>query len=327
MIQSLEIAPGVHRIMSIFFDTRVVACHLLIGAERSLLVDTGMSHTPKKDLFPYFEKIGFDPDKLDYVLVTHSDIDHQCGNDVVKARAPNARFIAHNLDKPLIESPRELFFTRAYQFTEAHGIGPKAEAVQDTVDGCGCNVLMDYGIEGGETPRLGPDWAVELVHTPGHSWGHTGVYDPKNKLFIAAESALWNAILDKEGQPAMPPTYYYVDAYLATLARLRSMDIAIYSPAHWPIQHGNEVGVFLDESRNYVMRVEALLLEVVRAAREPITLRQLIADLKPRVGEWPADQDENLAPPFTGSLRRLEDRGYVEQVRGIDGFVAWREVK
>jgi glyoxylase-like metal-dependent hydrolase (beta-lactamase superfamily II) len=323
MQQSKEIAPGIHRIAGIFDGSRIVFCHLLVGAGRSMLVDTGMSHTPQADIFPYMKSIGFDPASLDFVLITHSDIDHQAGNEEVRKAAPNALFIAHNLDVPWIESAEALVRGRYAQFIPDHGIGPDEATQQDSIADCPCHVPIDICIDGGEQIRLARDWVVELVHTPGHTWGHTGVYDPRSKTFLAAEAALWNAILDKDWQPALPPTYCYVDTYLSTIERLRGMNIQTYSGAHWPLKYGNDVGAFLDESKNYCLHVEAKLLESVRATRKPITMRELIDQLKPTLGTWPANQDENLAFAFNGNLHRLEDRNLILRTRTSDNRAAW----
>jgi glyoxylase-like metal-dependent hydrolase (beta-lactamase superfamily II) len=47
-----------------FFGDRVVYCHLIVGAERRVLVDTGMSFSPEKDIFPYLQGIGLTPADL-----------------------------------------------------------------------------------------------------------------------------------------------------------------------------------------------------------------------------------------------------------------------
>jgi glyoxylase-like metal-dependent hydrolase (beta-lactamase superfamily II) len=315
-----EIAPDIHRIPALFFDVRVVTCHLLIGKTHSLLVDTGMNDTPEKYILPYMKQIGFDPAKLTYILITHSDIDHQEGNEAMRAAAPNALFICHNLDRPWIESMEALENGRYRQWHADHGIGQAREGDPSQYK---INVPMDITIDGGETLRLSPDWVVELVHTPGHTWGHTGVYDPSSKTFIAGESALWNAILDHEWQPAMAPTYCYVDPYIATIERLRSMDIDTYSGAHWPVTQGKDIGAFLDESKHYAQHVEQKLLDTIRKAGRPVGLKELIKLMKPQIGTWPDNQDEAMAFPLNGNLRRLEDRGLIQRERGNNNLVEW----
>ncbi|MCB9114966.1 MAG: hypothetical protein H6639_08445 [Caldilineaceae bacterium] len=78
---------------------------------------------------------------------------------------------------------------------------------------------------------------------------------------------MWTAILDDDWQPAMPPTYCYVDTYLATQDRLLAMDIDLLAPAHWPLQEGPAVAEYISESRNYCLLVERALLDFAAGRR------------------------------------------------------------
>src|SRR4051812_2681639 len=69
-----EVAPGIYRIESIL-GPRPFAQYLL-REERSLLVDTGIVSTPDEVILPAFRELGLDPADLDYVLISHADVDH-----------------------------------------------------------------------------------------------------------------------------------------------------------------------------------------------------------------------------------------------------------
>src|SRR5260370_38144015 len=99
----MEIAPRIHTIPCIFSGTRIVMVHLLIGETRSLLIDTAMKESPEQEILPYMRSIGFNPAGLTYILISHSDIDHQEGNAAMRAAAPNALFIRHTLYRPRVE--------------------------------------------------------------------------------------------------------------------------------------------------------------------------------------------------------------------------------
>ncbi len=84
----MEIAPGIHRIHCAFGNRRMVFVYLLVGETASLLVDTGCAHNPAQEILPYMASIGLDPQQLTYILITHSDFDHQGGNAAMKRRRP-----------------------------------------------------------------------------------------------------------------------------------------------------------------------------------------------------------------------------------------------
>lgn len=317
----MEIAPGIHRIKCVFGNHRMVYVHLLIGSDASMLVDTGCAHNPQQDILPYMDAIGFDPADLTYILISHSDLDHQGGNQPMKAAAPQAVLACHNLDCPWVEDTEALIAGRYAQFERDHGIGygedGKAGIRADTL-----SFPLDLKLEGGERFRLGPGWSVEAVHTPGHTWGHLAVYDPRSATLIAGEASLWNAILDDDWQPAMPPTYCYVDTYLATQDRLLAMDIDTFSPAHWPVQRGPDVAAFIRESRNFCLSVERKLLDF--AGESPaFTLRQAIDSLGPALGRWPVGTNQDFSYGMAGNLARLAQRGQLVTGRDDAGHITW----
>ena len=177
-------------------------------------------------------------------------------------------------------------------------------------------------LSGGERFRLSPGWAVEAVHTPGHTWGHLAIFDPRSRTLIAGEAALWNAILDDDWHPAMPPTYCYVDTYLATQDRLLAMDIDRLAPAHWPLQEGPAVAEYLYASRNYCLLVERMLVEFARHTGG-FTLLEAIDTLGPKLGAWPAAANQDFSYGMTGNLESLTKRGVLAAARNPNGLMRW----
>jgi glyoxylase-like metal-dependent hydrolase (beta-lactamase superfamily II) len=317
----MEGAPGIHRIEAPLGD-RIICLFLLVGEDRTLLVDTGIDETPRTSLVPFLSNLGIAAERIDYVLITHADLDHQGGNATLRELVPNATFVCHELDRTLIESTERLIAERYGEFAADHGIDDSEEtkawyrAVTKTT-------RVDLGLQGGETLRLGPDWTVEILHVPGHSRGHLAVWDPRSQTAVIADAALQNAVRTKEGAPAFPPTYRYLDAYLATIQRLQGMPIEILLTSHYPVFRGAEVGDFLTESRAFADRVDAAVCEELRAAREPRTTRQLVASLAPSLGAWPEPAGALLVFPLVGHLERLQQRGRIAAER-VSDVVAWR---
>lgn len=193
----MEIAPGIHRVKCLFGSKRMVYVHLLIGEDAVMLVDTGCAHNPAQEILPYMRSIGLDPARLTYIVISHSDMDHQGGSAPMKAAAPQALLACHVLDRPWVESTEALIAGRYAQFEADHGIGYGDEGKAGVRSGC-LSQPLDLVLSGGEQFRLGPDWYVETVHTPGHTWGHLAIYDPRSRTLIAGEASLWTAILDDD---------------------------------------------------------------------------------------------------------------------------------
>ena len=137
---------------------------------------------------------------------------------------------------------------------------------------------------------------------------------------------MWTSILDDDWQPAMPPTYCYVDTYIATQERLLGMDIEILSPSHWPVQQGAAVAEYITESKNYCQHVEARLLDLANESVE-FTLRQAIDTLGPQLGIWPAETNQDFSYGMLGNLESLTKRGLLQASRNSDQLIVWRPVR
>ena len=317
----MEIAAGIHRIKCVFGGTRMVFAHLLMGDEAAMLVDTGCAHNPGQEILPYMRSIDFDPVHLTYILITHSDLDHQGGNQPMKEAAPQAILMCHNLDRPWVEDTEALIKGRYSQFEDDHGIGygdaGKAGIRADTL-----SHPLDMTLNGGETFRLSAGWYVQAVHTPGHTWGHTAVYDPRSKTLISGEASLWTNIPNEDWTAALPPTYCYVDTYLATQERLLAMDIDLLASAHWPLQRGSEVAEFVQESKNYCLHVEQKLLAFAQT-NAPFTLREAIGSLGMGLGSWPENANQDFSYGMLGNLNRLTQRSLLATSRNSDHHITW----
>ena len=301
---------------------RMVYVHLLVGDEAALLVDTGCAHNPNQEILPYLAAIGLAPERLTYIVISHSDIDHQGGNAPMKAAAPQAILACHTLDRPWVEDTEALIQGRYAQFEQDHGIGYGEAGKAGISDGCLSHPL-DLTLSGGEHFRLSADWWVEAVHTPGHTWGHLAIYDPRSRTLIAGEASIWTAILGDDWEPAMPPTYCYVDTYLATQDRLLAMEIDLLSSAHWPLQQGPDVAAFISESRAYCLLVERKLLNFAQVTNG-FTLWEAIDQLGPTLGRWPAGANQDFSYGMAGNLESLTKRGLLRTERNTAGHSTWR---
>lgn len=318
----MEIAPGIHRIRCAFGNNRMVYVHLLVGETGVMLVDTGCAHNPAQEILPYMASIGLEPGRVNWIVISHSDIDHQGGNVPMKQAAPRAVLLCHRLDEPWVADSEALIRGRYSQFEADHGIGYGEAGKQGIREGC-LSCAVDMTVQGGETIRLSRDWTVELIHTPGHTWGHLAVYDPRSRTLISGEATMWTSILDDDWKPAMPPTYCYVDTYLATQDQLLSMHIDQLASSHWPVQRGATVVEFVSESRNYCLFVERVLMEYAEKVGA-FTLRQAIEALGPGLGGWPAAANQEFSYGMSGNLESLSKRGALVTGRSDDGFTTWR---
>jgi glyoxylase-like metal-dependent hydrolase (beta-lactamase superfamily II) len=297
----MEVAEGVHRIETPLGE-RVNCVYLFAGTRAALLFDTAIAPEVTAHVVPYLHRTGVEPARIRYVVNSHCDWDHHGGNGAVRDLAPAAALCCHELDRPLIEDA-DLLFARRYDELAADGITEPAQT-RPFVAANTRQVPMDIGLSGGERFFLGSGWSVDLLHTPGHSRGHVSIYDPRSRSAVVGDAVLGNAVPLADGRPAFPPTYRYLDTYLATIQRLQGIAPDRLLTAHYPVLSGPEVAEFLGETRAFADRVEAALRRELVAA--PLTMLALTERLGPLLGHWPAEASRFLSQPLLAHLERLE---------------------
>lgn len=307
----MQVAKRIHRIQ-VPMGERYVCVYLLAGEERLLVVDSGLADTPATFIGPYIEQENLTSQAPPFVVVTHADNDHFGGNGPLQELLGNSILLCHTLDRALIEDVERLINERYDEWAGGHHM-PLDEGVKAWVRETTTARPVDVVLQGGEQLRLGPDWYVDVLHTPGHSRGHLTLYDAQSRTAVIEDAALWNSVPDKEGKAALPPTYRYVDSYEATLKQLLQLPISLLLTGHYPVYRDQEVAEFLLGSLAFVHGVDGALARTLQAASSGRTLQQLIAELSPRLGSWPESAAIFLAHPLTGHLERMTQYGKVEQ--------------
>ena len=259
----MEILPGIHRIES-DLGVRFMCQYLLVGEDRTILVDTGIAGTPEEVIIPYLEEIGLSLEDIDEVMISHSDVDHCGGNRALKEMHPSLWFSCGEADRAWIEN-NELMIAEIYHWSEPYGFGPDEESKEWISTELGGDSPIDAGLRGGETIRLGPDRRIEVLHLPGHTPGHLGFWDEKNGAAIIIDAALETGIYDREGNRLIPPRYFDAHAYQATIRRLRSLRPEHLLTAHYPPMRGDEALDFLDRSLDFTEQMHRVVSEGVRS--------------------------------------------------------------
>jgi glyoxylase-like metal-dependent hydrolase (beta-lactamase superfamily II) len=279
----MEVARGIHRVEGDLGE-RYVCQYLLVGEERTLLVDTGLREMPRTVIAPYL-----DGRRVDDVLISHADVDHCGGNVAMRRLAPGARFLCGEPDRAWIESNTAMLAGN-YRWYEEHGFGPSAEDVAFLEHELGGDAPIDAGLQGGETLRLGAGRELEVLALPGHTLGHLGLWDAETGAAIVIDAVLADGVYDRAGNRLIPPRYYDASAYEATIRRLRELDPELLLTAHYEVMERAAAREFLDRSLEFVGAVRA----AVRASRTN-DLRALTEEVDAAVGPFPAFTHELAA--------------------------------
>lgn len=280
--KKLEVAPGITRIESIL-GPRPFSQYLLHD-ERSMLVDTGVKETPADVILPALAGHA-----VDFVLVSHADVDHFGGTAAILEAMPGALVCASALDTAWIEDA-DLIMRERYGWYDAFGIGYDAETAAWLRNAMGPCAPVDLQLQGGEVFRLGPELAVEILPLPGHSPGHIGVWEPRSRTAIVMDAVLAGGLLDTEGHVIHPPPIVDVAGYETSVRLLQELDPARLLTGHYDVIEGDEVGRFLDESLAFIARVREFV-----GSTPDMPLSELLAGADAELGPFTSMPNELAA--------------------------------
>lgn len=314
----MEVVPGIHR-LEVPFTDRIVCVVLVVSGGQALIFDTAVAGGFEAVVFPYLEALGVGPEMLGHVVVSHADFDHFGANAELRAWAPEASFLCHARDRREIEDVEVLIGERYGEFAGAHGL-PSDPAVDAYVRDVTHATPIDGTLEEGDVLRVG-DLLLQVMHVPGHSRGHLAFYEPESRCAVIGDAVLGTACPSADGTPALPPTYRYVDDYLASIDRLEQMPVDTLVSGHFPVMRGVEIQAFLDASRAFTARADAALLDELHGSS--LTTKELVDEVGSTIGDWPEAGVGLSVFPIVGHLEQLESTGRIERTSNGDGLILW----
>ncbi len=308
----MEIFPGVHQIRSSVADRHLF--QYVFTGDNVLLLDTGFASTPADIILPFLKTIGVQPQDLKLAINTHADADHHGGNSNLKQRCENVLLGCGEMDREVIEDPDRLFASRYNQWLADHrvGLGTNPEAETWVRHMTGAPQRIDISFRGGETLTVSNRTSLRVLHVPGHSHGHLAFYDAANRAVYTGDALHGDCCPSREGAPSLPPAYFAVLAYLASIQTIEVLDVEWIYSAHWPTYSGPRVTEFLAECRNFVDRAGARIRDALESHPDGLTLRDCIAQCGPVLGSWPQQNQWLLMYPVHG---HLTSRSWVLQTK------------
>lgn len=293
---------------------------LFVGPERALLFDTGVAHTMRDAVAPHLARNSIPPEKVEYVVVSHLDVDHSGDGGGVHATLPQARIVAHQGDAAAIQDWDTFLVERGREFAQNWGLDESPEAVE-WMRGAFQPGPVDEILSQEREIDLGEERVLELWHLPGHSHGHLSVYDRTHDTLAISDAILGSFVPLADGSPSFPPTYRHVDDYLATISRVKNAAPHLLLTAHYGDYSGDEVQEFLHESAEFVHQMDQAVTSALSS--DPHTLRDIVSKVNPEVATWPLEGTETaLAFPVAGHLERARNAG-VARAEKLDGVWHW----
>jgi glyoxylase-like metal-dependent hydrolase (beta-lactamase superfamily II) len=212
----MEVVPGLHWVDSIW-DTKV---YLLLDGDRPVVIDAAMPGRAGA-VWRHLDTLGYTPEAVSAIWLTHGDIDHMGSVAALKARS-GAKVVTHRADVPLVDG------------TAARELGNlPLSGTYHRVFSVAIRYLFRYQpaevdcpVEDGDT--LG-QWQV--IHTPGHTAGSVSFYHSERKIILVGD-----ALNHRRGRLGAPPSMFTPDMAQAhaSIQKIASLDFEICCFGHGP---------------------------------------------------------------------------------------------
>jgi glyoxylase-like metal-dependent hydrolase (beta-lactamase superfamily II) len=219
----MEVVPGLHWVDSI----RDVKVYLWLAGDRVVIIDTGMPGRAEA-VWRYLERLGYSPEAVDEIWLTHGDFDHAGSAAALKARS-GAKIVAHRAEVPLVEGREERRWGSVPLLGSFEGMGGwitrRLGDYRPTT--------VDRAVEDGDDPSTSgqSESGWQVVHVPGHTPGSICFYHPMTQIAIVGD-----ALRHKRGQVRAPLAAFTPDMDQARVSaqRIADLDFEVCCFGHGP---------------------------------------------------------------------------------------------
>jgi glyoxylase-like metal-dependent hydrolase (beta-lactamase superfamily II) len=262
--------------------------YLIRGRDANLLFDTGNWTLPEfgKGMADFLiEHLDRERNPLRYIFLSHYHFDHIGNASILKERY-GAEVICHPLDRPLIESP--LFAVEADNLLR-FGVQPGSYLTDFNLDPgeriahSDRAVIEKYWNRPVEVDRLVEDedvievggLALRVIHLPGHTPGHIGLWNPETRTLYSSDLMVF---------PAPITPFPFGNAKDNATSIQRCLDL---KPECLFEGHGLSAYTQGSSERRLLhMQIqqrdtERRIMEVLRRVSEPQTIGQLLPEVMP----------------------------------------------
>jgi glyoxylase-like metal-dependent hydrolase (beta-lactamase superfamily II) len=210
--------------------------YIVKGDDRFLIIDTGFNcEECLKKMEDSLRKLGADLNKTD-IFITHLHVDHM-GLAGTLAR-DNCKVYFNEQETRMMDSQDDnSYWQKVVNLYVANGFAPNSAWISmkgHPAHKYGLKRKLDFTIvQDGDMIDIG-DFHFRCVATPGHSPGHTSLYEANNKILVAGDHILfditpniayWMQMEDSLGQ------------YLASLEKVNSLVVKLVLTGHRRLVH------------------------------------------------------------------------------------------
>lgn len=177
----------------------LAACYLMESDKRLAIIETGTGQTVPKIMALIAEK-GFQPDAVDYVIITHVHLDHAGGASDLMQLLPNAKLVVHPRGARHMIDPSKLQAGAMAVYGEKKYYEQYGDLVPIPEDKI---IIADDKFELSLAKRR-----LTFLDTPGHAKHHFCIFDSESEGFFTGDTMgiVYKELSEGFGDFVMPST-------------------------------------------------------------------------------------------------------------------------
>lgn len=212
---------------------KAVNSYVITDGNRGLIIDPGMNRNECKEVMQNaISELGIESDKLDF-FVTHFHTDHI--GLVATLASMESKIYLGNEEVETVRNMKGLGFSFASEYMMRYGFPESIlnKALDQLLAGGARSVVWRpelnlIPVMDGDRIDFG-SYSFLCVHTPGHSPGHTCLYEPEKKLLIAGDHILCDITPSVN---SLSDNINPLISYLKSLEKVKALDIDLILPGH-----------------------------------------------------------------------------------------------
>lgn len=195
------------------------------GRDRDLLFDTGLGH------FSLRRHVRLITERPLVCVASHTHFDHIGCHHEFPERC------VHRAEAAILADPRgDWTLADRYATDEMFNRLPAGwDTARYRVQSAPAQRLLDHG----DIIDLG-DRRFDVVHTPGHSPGGIGLFEKSTGVFLSGDVVYDGPLIDDA-------YHSHIEHYVATMLRLRDLDVSIVHGGHFPSFGATRYRQLIDE--------------------------------------------------------------------------------
>ncbi len=230
-------APILHKIINqittidLQFKSRpnVIASYLFYDGRRAAVIETGPASTVE-NLIAGVQAAGVPLEALRQLVVTHIHLDHSGAAGVLAQRLRDVRVYVHPVGAPHLADPSKLLASAARLY------GDQTESLWGATQPVPAEKIMV--VNDGDEIKL-PGATLRAFDTPGHARHHHAFLDTASGLLFTGDVGGVRIAGARYVRPPTPPPELDIDAWRASIAKLRAVKATGLCPTHFGVHRGD----------------------------------------------------------------------------------------